>query len=350
MKTIASVPASFKTFKKAVPKAVSVPRQDQMVATAPLVPDTLTPLVYRPALDDVDLVAWAGEHRAGIERALGRHGALLFRGFELPAVADFERFAQSVCPQLYGEYGDLPSEDEGERVYRSTPYPPDKTILFHNESSHMHRWPRKQMFFCVTVAAERGETPIVDCREVYRQLDPALREAFERKGLLYVRNFVDHLDVSWQAFFKTSDRAAVEAYCRRSGFEHQWLDGDGLRIRQRAPAVIRHPESGEKSFFNQVQLHHVSFLDPDLRASLESMYDADAMPRNVYFGDGTPIDDAAMADIEQLYWRLAVQFPWQKGDVLVVDNMLIAHARNPFVGERKMVVAMGEMVDQQAVA
>ena len=79
-----------------------------------------------------------------IEEHLLSSGALLFRGFSVSSVPEFEQFVQAVCPNMYGEYGDLPKEDQGEKIYHSTPYPADKVILFHNESSHMSRWPRKQ--------------------------------------------------------------------------------------------------------------------------------------------------------------------------------------------------------------
>jgi alpha-ketoglutarate-dependent taurine dioxygenase len=349
MNPIPSAPASFAKFKKAVPKAVTLP-QEELVKTGFLGEPESMPLVVSPADDDLDLAAWAGDHREQVEAWLARHGALLFRGFGSGSVAEFERFASALCEELFAEYGDLPSEEQGKKVYRSTPYPADKTILFHNESSHLNRWPRKQWFFCVKAARERGETPIVDCRQVYARLDAEVRDRFERQGLLYVRNFLPGLDVSWQDFFRSEDRTAVESYCRRSGIELEWLDGGGLCTRQRCPAVIRHPRTGEKSFFNQVQLHHSWFLEPEVRQALLSAFGEWRLPRNVYYGDGAPIEDAVMQRIGDLYWELAVQFPWREGDVLMVDNLIVAHARNPFVGERKIVVAMGEMMDREAVA
>jgi alpha-ketoglutarate-dependent taurine dioxygenase len=251
---------------------------------------------------------------------------------------------------LFGDYGDLPREEEGGKVYASTPYPPEERILFHNESSHMHRWPMRIWFYCIKAAERGGETPIVDCRQVYQQLDPDLRERFERKGLMYVRNFTDKLDVSWQSFFQTDDRAQVEDYCRRAAIDFEWKDENGLRIRQHSPAVVAHPQTGEMVFFNQLQLHHVSCLPRTVHDSLRSMLDEKDFPRNVYYGDGSPIEDSVVEAVMDLYDRLAISFRWQERDVLMLNNMLVAHSRNAFSGDRKIVVALGSMVNQRDVS
>lgn len=306
------------------------------------------PLLVEPAVPGVVLMEWAQGHREAVEQRLLEHGAVLFRGFGIDSVAGFEEVAEALCPDLFTDYGDLPKEEEGEKVYRSTPYPPEKTILFHNESSHMHRWPARQMFFCAQAAREGGETPILDGREVYRRLAPEILRPLEEKGLLYVRNFVADLDVSWQQFFRTSDPAAVERFCDRGGIEYQWTQ-KGLRTRQRSPAVIRHPKTGEPTFFNQIQLFHVSCLEPEEREALLEVFGEEDLPRNVYYGDGSPIPDSVVAHLSELYREMAVAFPWRGGDLLVLDNMLVAHSRNPFVGPRKIVVAMAEIVHKQDV-
>jgi len=339
-----------KKFTTSAFKPVVISGQKDLVKAGFLEDRERAPRVLRPAVGDVDLAGWIRDHGPVIDRELARWGAVLFRDFQVSGAAGFEKLAETYCPDLFAEYGDLPSEEEGNKIYRSTPYPPDKVILFHNESPHMHRWPMKQWFYCVTAAAERGETPIVDCRAVYRELASEIRRPFAEKGLLYVRNFISGLDVSWRDFFRTGERAAVEDYCRSSGFERQWLPDEGLRISQRAPAVARHPVTGELVFFNQVQLHHASFLEPEVRESLLALVGEDGLPRNVYYGDGSPVPDDVMREIEKLYWRLAVQFRWQEGDILLVDNMIMAHARNPYSGERKILVAMGDMLDKKALA
>ncbi|HEX6865192.1 MAG TPA: condensation domain-containing protein, partial [Thermoanaerobaculia bacterium] len=334
-------------FKSIQPKMVSLPQED-LVRTEPVAPGEPLPLIVRPNAPGLDLAEWAAANRSFVEEKLREHGGLLFRGFDLSSTHDFERFAGSLCPDLFGEYGDLPREGMGGKVYSSTPYPADKPILFHNESSHLSRWPMRIFFFCVQPAEQGGETPIVDCRKVYRRLSPETRRRFEEKHLMYVRNYTEGLDVSWSDFFHTTDRAEVEARCREMGTEVEWKDGNGLRTRQICRAVIDHPTTGERLFFNQVQIHHVSTLDPEVRRSLLSLFPEEDLPRNVYYGDGTPIEDEVMAEVDSVLRDCAVEFTWQAGDVVMLDNMLVAHSRNPYVGARKILVALGQMYNPQS--
>ena len=303
------------------------------------------PLVIEPASADVDLVEWLRANKEFVADKISRHGGILFRGFGLSTPQEFERAAASICTELFAEYGDLPREGVARNVYSSTPYPEDKSILYHNESSHLGSWPAKINFFCSIAPTDGGATPIVDCRKVYQALDPRVRQNFEDRGLLYVRNFCDGLDVSWQRFFGTENRGAVEESCRRQGMTCEWTASEGLRVKRRCRAVLRHPKTGEMSFFCQVQLHHIHCLDPEVRQSLLSIFRPEDLPRNVYYGDGSTIEDAVMDHVGETYEKYAVRFKWRHGDLISLDNMLIAHGRDPFSGPRKIMVALGDLVD-----
>ena len=335
--------SKLKKFMKVQPKAVDL-SADHLIETEYLKTGETLPLVLSPNVNDVDLVDWVKNNRAFIEEKLLHHGAILFRNFGIANSVEFERVAEAICPTLFGEYGDLPREGVSGKVYGSTPYPAEQAILFHNESSHMHCWPQKILFFCVQPAQQGGETPIVDSRKILQLLDPKLREKFEQKQLMYVRNFTNGLDVSWQEFFHTTDRAKVEDYCRKAAISVEWKPDGSLRTQQVHPAVIQHPKTGESVFFNQIQLHHISCLKPEVKESLLSSFGEDNLPRHVYYGDRTPIEDAVIEEILAVYEQAKVSFPWQKGDVLMLDNMLTAHGRSPYVGSRKIVVAMGQMI------
>lgn len=313
----------------------------EIVRTRPLQVEGWLPLVVEPARDDVALAEWARDHRATVEEMVAEHGAVLFRGFPIFSTEEFERFASAICPQLFNENGEHPRESVSGNVYTPTFFPPEEKLLWHNENSYNHRWPLKIFFGCRTPAETGGETPIVDSRAVFDALPEETRRPFVELGVTYMRNYGAGLGLDWQTVFQTDDRAEVEAVCRRDDVELEWRDDGRLRTFMRRPAVTRHPTSGRSCWFNQAQHWHPACLPAG--ESLAEVFEPMDMPRNCFYGDGSPIADETMEEILDVYRRLEVAFPWQAGDVLLLDNMSAAHGRNPFTGTRQIMVAMGDM-------
>lgn len=279
--------------------------------------------------------------RALIESQLSAAGAVLLRGFTLRSPLDLREFAGSFGVALASyEFASTPRRKVAAGVYTSTEYPAHQSIPLHNEQSYTRSWPARLWFACLKPAAEGGATPIADSRLVYQRLPAALRERFRERELRYVRNYGAHLDLTWQEVFGTTDRSEVERYCAEHAISCDWKADGGLRTAQRCQAVLEHPRTGEALWFNQAHLFHVSSLPEAARTSLlETVGEAD-LPRNVYYGDGAPIEDDALATIRSAYDELSVRFPWHAGDVLMLDNLLVAHGRDPFTGDRKVVVVM----------
>ena len=334
--------SNFKRFTSVKPKAISLP-EDRVVRTGHLQPSMQTPLVLQPNVAEFDLADWAKANTDFIERELLKHGALLFRGFKLSSAADFERFALTLSPQLFNENGEHPREAVSGNVYTPVFYPADQQLLWHNENSFNRQWPMKIWFCCCTPPEKGGETPIVDSRKVFELIDPRIREQFIAKGVMYVRNYGENLGLSWRAVFQTGSKAEVERRCRSESIDFEWKSGDRLKTRSVRPAVGKHPRTGELVWFNQAQHWHLSCLDRTTRESLQAVFEEEELPRNCYYGDGSVIEDSVMDEILETYRKLEVTFSWQKWDILMLDNMLSAHGRNPFTGERKLFVAMGEM-------
>jgi alpha-ketoglutarate-dependent taurine dioxygenase len=277
------------------------------------------------------------------ERSLQVHGAILFRGFSRSSVDAFHDFAASFGHRLLPyEFGSTPRSRIGAGVYSSTEYPADQSIPQHNEQSYTCAWPMKIWFYCETPPSERGATPISDSRALYRRIDPAIRRRFAKAGLMYVRNYGNGLDLAWQQVFRTTDRAAVEAFCRSRRIAWEWLDNERLRTWQICQSEASHPVTGAPVWFNQAHLFHVSSLAAETRDALLATVDESDLPRHVYYGDGTPIEDAILDEIRSHYDALTLSCRWQKGDVLMLDNMLTAHGRAPFRGARRILVAMAE--------
>lgn len=320
----------------------------RQVTLSYLRPDSPLPLVVRPAVQELSLASWAASHSAFIESYLIRNGAILFRDFGLPEVTEFEELIQGVSgPLLDYSYRSTPRTVISGKIYSSTEYPAHQSIPLHNENSYSLSWPRKIWFLSVKVAEQGGETPIADSRKIYNAIPAEIRDCFERKGLMYARSYGTGLDLPWQDVFQTSSRAVVENYCRTSNIEFEWIGDDQLRTRQRCQVVEQHPVTAQMVWFNQAHLFHVSRLPAEVREWLLAAFGEDNLPRNVYFADGSSIDAAMLDEISRACESQAVVFPWQSGDVLLLDNMLTAHGRNPFVGKRKVVVGMAESYESK---
>jgi len=304
----------------------------------------MLPLVITPAGGEaVEPGEWAKRHREFIESRLAAHGGLLFRGFAIREAAEFEQFVEAACGELieYQERSSPRSTVSG-RVYTSTDHPASRSIFPHNEQSYNTTFPMKIIFFCHTPAPEGGGTPVGDTRKIFQGIDPRIKDRFAQKKYMYVRNYNNGVGLSWQQVFQTSERSVVEDYCRRSEIEFEWRGADGLRTRQVRPAFARHPRTGEWVWFNHATFFHISTLEPALQSSLLQIFSEDDLPNNTYYGDGSRIEASVLEELRAAYRQAMTVFPWQQGDILLLDNMLTAHAREPFRGTRKILTAMAE--------
>jgi amino acid adenylation domain-containing protein len=337
----------FKRLRATKPRSLSL-SQNELVKSGYLKAGSVLPLVLQPAVDDVDLVAWAMRSRDFIEDNLFKHGAILFRGFKIESLGQFESFASVTSNQLitYGERSS-PRTALGGYVYTSTDHPAGQNILLHNEQSYTLEWPMKIWFFCQQPASSRGATPLADSRKIADRLSD-VTERFAKQHVMYVRNYGDRLGLPWEEAFQTRDRAAVEVYCRKASIELEWKDRDRLRTRQVRAALRKHPRTGETVWFNHALFFHVSSLEESAHGSIMAGIREEELPYNTYYGDGSAIEPEVLRRIREAYRLETVSFAWQQGDILMVDNMLVAHGRESFEGERQIAVIMGDPLASQS--
>jgi alpha-ketoglutarate-dependent taurine dioxygenase len=280
--------------------------------------------------------------RPTLQSHLHSVGAVLLRGFSGVDRTSFEDAVRCFAPRLMQENGEHVPVDGMASVYTPVPYAAEQKLLWHNENSFNAEWPHL-IAFCATVPASTGgETLLVDSRAMLDRLDSPLVDEFRAKGLCYTRTMGLGVGRDWRQVFRTDDRRAVEDRCRREQCEFSWLDDDVLQTRSVRPAVVVHPHTGERCWFNQVPHWHPWFLEPELRAEFLDLFGEHKLPRDCTFGDGTPIPDAAAAAIAAAYTSLEWPVAWEPGDILFVDNVALAHGRNPYSGPRGLLVAMGQ--------
>ncbi|MES2316838.1 MAG: TauD/TfdA family dioxygenase [Pseudomonadota bacterium] len=309
------------------------------------------PLMLRPQLDGMKVLDWAKASAESVERILQENGALLLRGLPVHSSKQFG----DILTALFGEelieysYRSTPRTELRGNIYTATEYHADQTIPQHNENAYANNWAMRIGFLCMQPSESGGATPIGDSRRVYEMIAPAVRERFEQHGVKYVRNYSD-IDLPWSEVFQTTERADVERFCDANGIGYEWLPDNCLRTVQINPATAIHPQTGESLWFNQAHLFHVSSLDPAVRDSLVKVLGEANLPRNTYYGDGSPIEEEALAQIRAVYDATKIIFQWEKGDLLLLDNMMFTHGREPYVGERKVLVGMARPQQHPAAA
>ncbi|MEP7010063.1 MAG: TauD/TfdA family dioxygenase [Acidobacteriota bacterium] len=324
--------------------------QDEIVRQSSLDPQERF-AVIEPNTEGLNLMTWGESNRELIDLKLLEHGAILFRGFKVESAEQFKEIARTISGDLldYQERA-APRIQVQKGVYTSTEFPADQSIPMHHEMSYSHNWPTQIWFHCAQPAVEGGRTPIVDDRKVIHLIDPEVQKRFREKRVMYVRNYGEGVDLSWQDAFQTTDRSVVEEYCRTAQMEVEWRSSDRLRTRTVRQVYAVHPRTGETLWFNHAHMFHQSNLPAEVREALLSEFQGDELPRNSFYGDGSPIEDSILAEIRGVYEAAACRFAWQQGDMLLVDNFLVSHGREPFSGPRKILVAMANLYTSTEIA
>lgn len=301
---------------------------------------TSWPLIVTPDRPRTALEEWVLPNRDEIQRQLTVSKAILFRGFRnkdgFGSIADsfFDR-----C--LKYTYRSTHRTDLGQDLYTATEYPKSLSILQHCENSYQRDWPMKLLFHCVEPASKGGRTPLADMTKVTAMIPAQIKDEFERKKVRYTRNYRPGVDLPWQEVFGTSSKAEVERFCVENELVYRWT-ADGLKTMQVCQAFASHPITGEKIWFNQAHLFHLSALDPASQKMMLAVFGESGLPRNSYFGDGSAIGVDVLDQIRLTFDRNKVCFEWQEGDVLLIDNMQVSHGREPFEGHRRVLVCMAE--------
>lgn len=298
------------------------------------------------AVRSTELASWALVHRGEIEAALKQRGALLFRGFTVRSVAEFEQFVASSSDR-WAQYREAstPRLAVSENVSTSTEYPARERIFLHNENSHCTSWPKKIYFWCEHMADSGGETPIADCRKIYNRIDEGIRIKFIQNRILYIRNFTLGLGISWQNAFNCRSKVELESYAHEQHMAAEWINNDHLKIQYVRPAVICHPNTKELVWFNHGTFFNFWALKPSLRNMLLEANLRDQVPYDTAFGSGEPISEDMVRHLMACYESETLIWKWQQGDVLLLDNMLMAHGRMPFTGKRRVLTGMADPVE-----
>jgi alpha-ketoglutarate-dependent taurine dioxygenase len=291
-----------------------------------------------------DAPGWAAAHRDALRAVVAEHGAVLVRGLGLRDAAEvaavFRGLATAGLMIEREAFAERQTYAEG--VYSSSKWPPNQPMCMHHELSYRVEFPGLMLLACLSAPAKGGATGVADSPTVLDALPIELVNRFKREGWLLVRNYNEEIGASVAEAFGTEDRGAVESYCRANAIEFEWRPDGGLRTWQRRSAVVRHPVTGERCWFNQIAFLNEWTIDPEVREYLVEMYGADGLPFTTAFGSGAPVGEDVVELLNRVYDANTLREPWQAGDLMLVDNMRMAHSREPYEGDRQVLVGMSE--------
>lgn len=318
------------------------------------------PLVLEPSekgfsLDE--LLSLIREKNSYFKENLLKHGGLLFRNFPIHNEHDFSALIKALNTGHFLQYigGDSPRNIVKEGIYTSTEAPPSIKIPLHNELSFVNKYPSHIYFYCQIAPEKDGQTIIGDSRKILQAIDPEVKKKFIDKKLKYVSayyhksalmdfiNKVQPSHKSWLQVFETSDKKEVERLCRENNFSLKWNPNDWIQISQLRPAVIQHPDTKEAVWFNQAHLYD---FNPRLLGLWRYIgaklfyFRKYTKLHEIYFGDGSTIPKRDLYHVMDVLDKNTLYFPWQKGDVLLLDNVLSMHGRATFQGKRRVLTAM----------
>jgi alpha-ketoglutarate-dependent taurine dioxygenase len=287
---------------------------------------------------------WAAEQRAALRAAVTEHGALLVRGLGLAGTGEVEALSHSLGEPMAEREAFAARTRYGETLYSASKWPPSQPMCLHHGLSYALRFPSLLLFACLAAPSEGGATLLADSTLLLDMLPSGLVARFEREGWLLVRHYNGEVGPTLAQAFGSDEHEAVEAYCRANAIGFEWRS-DGLRTRQRRSAIVRHPRTGRRCWFNQIAFLNEWSLDAEVRDFLVDSYGADALPFNTRFGNGEPIGPEVVRAINGAYEAVTLRDDWQAGDLLLVDNLRTAHGRERYTGPRELLTALLDAQD-----
>lgn len=292
-----------------------------------------------------DTGAWAAVHRDVLRSVVAKHGSILVRGLGLRDATEVGEVFRRLGRELMTEKEAFASREvHADGVYSSSKWPANQPMCMHHELSYLFEVPSLLMFACLEAPTRGGATAVSDAPTVLGALPADLVRKFENEGWVLTRNYNEEIGMSPGEAFGTDDRGAIESYCRANAIDFEWQADGGLRTRQRRGAVVRHPRTDQRCWFNQVAFLNQYTLDSEVREFLVDMYGDDGLPFDTRFGNGDPIDEDIVQTVNEVYEKNTVREPWQAGDLMLVDNIRSAHSREAYEGPRQVLVAMTDAV------
>jgi alpha-ketoglutarate-dependent taurine dioxygenase len=297
-----------------------------------------------------------------IQAVLSKHGGILVRSIGIDwSAADLELTMLQVTPHLRDYIGGTsPRHPVHGKVMTATILPGEWSIPPHQEMAYTKTPPSFITFFCEHPAAIGGESTITDMRAALATINSRICQKFDRFGI-QLRRVLPSIETMrlkpgiqkpWSEVFATDNHKRVESIVTDKGWKAEWLPGDTLRLWQDiVPAVITHPITGESIWCNQAHFFSPACMmawaaEDGRRADYEAIKAAKKshpeMLDDVLLGNGEPVPEEDALHIYRVLRQLEAELLLGHGDLLILDNLILAHGRKPFTGDRRILVVLAD--------
>ncbi|KAH6797907.1 hypothetical protein C2S52_022461 [Perilla frutescens var. hirtella] len=294
------------------------------------------PLVLQPAADgkkDVkSLLETLDRNKEWFDEMITKNSAVLLRGFDVENAVEFNDIVETLGWDDIRYVGPAPRTHIHKRIWTANEGPLSEFIYYHHEMVLIKEFPKKVILFCEVPPPEGGETPFVPSFRVTERMTeefPEFVEELDKKGLRYTFTALSNDNTGsmrgrgWQDAFATSDPAEAERRAKALGMDVEWLANGGVKtiLGPRCLTRVFEERKGRRMWFNTMVGMHGKEL------SSATMADGKEIPADV------------VKRCEEIIEEESIQFKWQKGDVLFLDNYATLHGRRPSLPPRKVLVA-----------
>ena len=305
-----------------------------------------------PGTTWVQTQAYLRKNREQIMDLVDSRGAVVLRGSSIENPEELTSLADAMNLEHKPYVGGAAVRNIicGSRVFTTNESPPLEPIPFHHEMAQVPSPPSHVIFYCMVPPKVGGSTPLIDSHHVYQYFStnhPEFAAKVEKLGLRYVRIMpcdddpTSAIGRGWKSTYLSADqrslemdemKAIAEAKMKELGIEFEWLESGNLKtITAVLPGVRTEEKTGKKVFFNSMVAAFLGWVDC-----------RNDPTKAVMLGDNTYVDATVIGDVAKFMERERVMLPWKKGDVMIVNNSLVMHSREPFERPRRIFASVIE--------
>jgi len=295
---------------------------------------------------------WSRDRRDLLDRLILQYGGIVLRGFPIESAGEFNRFA-NLFPIYENGYagGMAPRRHVTGDVLESTYLTEGFKLSLHSEMAYMKRFPPRVAFFCQHAARVGGETIIGSLAELTRRIPAELRAKIERHKVRVVRNYApcgssrdretleDTNQIGWDEAFQTESREEVERLCEVLGIEPLWNEDGGLTLFDLVEPFTVHPVTGQRVYRSSLHTDITSERQ-GMGATRERLIASQEHPSGSYLETGEKLARDEAEIIHRIQEEIEISWKWRDGDLMILDNLQVAHGRNPYSGPRQVHVAL----------